>query len=267
LAFIYEASGESEEAYQYLQKMQDISKAVGGRNLIHITDACFARVSIRLGDLGWAEQWVDRRRPCKERSFSFCLAVEHIAHAELMYWKGQYWEAARVLENLRYRCVREHILEAVLEVDLLYSAVLHALNYCDRARTIMEQALTFSETEGYIRPLVNFSPIISPILIDMAGSLPSHQKPSHIMTILEACGIDKISDVRPNEHVGDLTRRESEILGLMTAGLRDKEIANKTFLSLHTVKTHTKHIFQKLKVGSRVQAIRRAEELRFLKDR
>jgi LuxR family maltose regulon positive regulatory protein len=53
----------------------------------------------------------------------------------------------------------------------------------------------------------------------------------------------------------DLTPREYEVLGLVAAGHRNPEIAAQLYLSEKTVKTHVNHIFTKLGVTSRVQAV------------
>ncbi len=53
----------------------------------------------------------------------------------------------------------------------------------------------------------------------------------------------------------ELTARESEVLGLMANGRRNHEIAAQLFLSEKTVKTHINHIFMKLGVTDRVQAV------------
>ncbi len=60
-----------------------------------------------------------------------------------------------------------------------------------------------------------------------------------------------------NRHLpGDqLTQRELEILGLIVEGLSNAEIAQKLFLSLATVKVHTRNIYGKLGVNSRTQAV------------
>ncbi|MHB8625810.1 MAG: ATP-binding protein [Aggregatilineales bacterium] len=52
-----------------------------------------------------------------------------------------------------------------------------------------------------------------------------------------------------------LTQRELEILGLIVEGLSNAEIAQKLFLSSATVKVHTRHIYGKLGVNSRTQAV------------
>jgi DNA-binding NarL/FixJ family response regulator len=55
-----------------------------------------------------------------------------------------------------------------------------------------------------------------------------------------------------------LTERELEILRLAAIGLRNKEIADRLFLSLRTVEGHLSHVFNKLGVASRTEAIMQA---------
>ena len=57
----------------------------------------------------------------------------------------------------------------------------------------------------------------------------------------------------PN-HEG-LTQREQEMLQLIAEGLIVKEIADRTNVSTSTVRTHIRHIYEKLHVRSRVEAV------------
>lgn len=61
-----------------------------------------------------------------------------------------------------------------------------------------------------------------------------------------------------------ISKREYEVLGLMSEGLSNQEIAEKLFVSLSTVKTHSSNLFAKLDARRRTQAIQRAKELRLL---
>jgi LuxR family maltose regulon positive regulatory protein len=64
-----------------------------------------------------------------------------------------------------------------------------------------------------------------------------------------------------------LSERELEILGLVAAGLTNPEIASRLFLSLNTVKVHTRNIYGKLGVHNRTQAVARARALGILSSR
>lgn len=54
---------------------------------------------------------------------------------------------------------------------------------------------------------------------------------------------------------GVLTEREIEVLQLATWGMSNQEIADRLVLSLHTIQAHLGHIFNKLQVGSRTEAV------------
>ncbi len=56
-----------------------------------------------------------------------------------------------------------------------------------------------------------------------------------------------------------LTKRENDILNGIAEGLTDKGLADRLFLSPHTVRTHLKNIYEKLHVHSKVEAVMRAK--------
>jgi RNA polymerase sigma factor (sigma-70 family) len=60
-----------------------------------------------------------------------------------------------------------------------------------------------------------------------------------------------------NEFFQELSRREQEILELLAKGYHYKEIADKLFLSIETIRTHIRHIYEKLQVNSRVEALKK----------
>ncbi len=58
-----------------------------------------------------------------------------------------------------------------------------------------------------------------------------------------------------------ITPRELDVLEQMAQGLSNQEIAEKLFVSLNTVKTHSSNVFSKLDAQRRTQAIQKAKEL------
>jgi two-component system, NarL family, response regulator LiaR len=61
-----------------------------------------------------------------------------------------------------------------------------------------------------------------------------------------------------------ISKREMEVLELIAQGLSNQEIAEKLFVSLNTVKTHSSNLFVKLDVKRRTQAVQKAKELRII---
>lgn len=62
---------------------------------------------------------------------------------------------------------------------------------------------------------------------------------------------------KTNDFFQALSRREQEILEQLSKGYRYKEIADKLFISTDTVRTHIRHIYEKLQVNSRVEALKK----------
>lgn len=63
----------------------------------------------------------------------------------------------------------------------------------------------------------------------------------------------------------NLSKRELEVLNLMSEGLSNQEIAEKLFVSLNTIKTHNSKLFEKMEVKRRTQAVDLAKKIQIIK--
>jgi DNA-binding NarL/FixJ family response regulator len=61
-----------------------------------------------------------------------------------------------------------------------------------------------------------------------------------------------------SHHAEGLTKREVELLELLSKGFRYKDIAEKLFISTDTVRTHVRNVYLKLQVNSKIEAINKA---------
>jgi LuxR family maltose regulon positive regulatory protein len=79
---------------------------------------------------------------------------------------------------------------------------------------------------------------------------------------------EKPEPLRPQDPdsvlVEPLSEREIEVLHLIAEGLTNPEIAARLYLSLNTVKVHTRNIYGKLGVNNRTQALAKGRELGIL---
>lgn len=80
---------------------------------------------------------------------------------------------------------------------------------------------------------------------------------------ISARGTDFIINEEAMNELG-ISKRELEVLQLMAEGLSNQEIAERLFVSLNTIKTHTSNLFEKLEVKRRTQAVEKAKRLNLI---
>jgi DNA-binding NarL/FixJ family response regulator len=69
--------------------------------------------------------------------------------------------------------------------------------------------------------------------------------------------VHSFHETAPGVDTSPLTDRENEILSFLSKGFANKEIADKLEISIPTVRTHLRHIYEKLHVRSRTEAVAR----------
>ena len=95
--------------------------------------------------------------------------------------------------------------------------------------------------------------------------------PAYVSKLLTAFSTTEADPTVPSQRqvperelVEALSEREIEVLQLIAEGLTNPEIAARLYLSLNTVKVHTRNIYGKLGVNKRTQAVTRARALGIL---
>ena len=160
-----------------------------------------------------------------------------------------------------------------LRVTVLEAIALYAHREKDMAVQLLGDALTLAEPGGFIRLFVDEGPPMAQLLSEAAAR---GIRPDYMNRLLAAFGdltkdegpttklASSVARSGPSSMVEPLSQRELEILQLIAQGLSNREIGERLFLALDTVKGHNRRIFGKLQVQSRTEAIARARELGLL---
>jgi DNA-binding NarL/FixJ family response regulator len=122
----------------------------------------------------------------------------------------------------------------------------------------LHRAVALAEPEGWVRVFVDEGPAIDSLL---RAAAQRGVAPAQIRRLLAATTRTEVGTPDGHSLIDPLSGRELDVLRLLGSELSGPEIARELFVSLHTVRTHTKHIYSKLGVTSRRAAVRRAAEL------
>jgi len=147
----------------------------------------------------------------------------------------------------------------------------YSLRNMPAALVILSQALTMAEPQGYVRLFVDEGEPMQELLEILKGesSAVIRKYVEKLLAVFEKVPDNKSRTIKAGEVsssalVDPLSGRELEVLRLMAAGLKYKEVAEKLVISVNTVRHHTRNIYSKLNVNNRAQAIARGIEMNLL---
>ena len=161
---LHRAAGEYEHAFECIRQMRNYAVKLDIPQIADSADACAAQLAIDQDNLSAAGLWFKRRNLRLDERFSLLFAMECLSLARLHYAQKKYPQADALLKSLRNRFLKRGLAELVLQIDILQSAALYMMNQHETAEAILKETLAFAETEGYLRPFINESKLIGPIL-------------------------------------------------------------------------------------------------------
>lgn len=172
--------------------------------------------------------------------------------------------AIKLLEPLLVDAKKAGREDKRLEILILLSLGYHITDNIEKSKKLLGKAMSLSESNGFIRSFIDEGEKAAEILkqTSVIGKLQDYKN-----KILEAFTSDKTRNEEtsfsssPQPLIEDLSKREFEVLQLIAQGLSNREICEKLFLAIDTVKGHNRRIYGKLGVNNRTSAIRKASSL------
>ena len=264
LGAVQQAQGEAGSGAAHLPR-------AGSEGGLHGVGAC--------GHVAGAAAWVRDRGLAvdDEPAYPFDVAYRVLARALIAHSDAV--PAALMLRRWRASASAEGRVGHLLAAQVL-EAVAHAAARDEPAAlAALADALALAAPEGYLRIFLDEGAPIADLLCDAAGRSTAGGPRG------AACGAARVRHplgrcLRPAGHTGPsrspaglsdgaglaepLSGREREVLGLVAAGKPNRAIAEKLFIGVDTVKRHISHIFVKLGVANRTEAVARARALGLL---
>jgi LuxR family transcriptional regulator, maltose regulon positive regulatory protein len=201
------------------------------------------------------------------------LAQAHelpLSQARVHLAQGDTSAALAVLAPYRQQIEAKGWQDERLKVMVLQAVVLHAHGEKDKAVQLLADALELAQPGGFIRLFVDEGMPMAQLLSQAAaqGIMPDYI--AQLLAVFEAetHNGEHTSYLRPaalvQPLIEPLSQRELEVLQLIAQGLSNREIGERLFLALDTVKGHNQKLFGKLHVQRRTEAVARARELGLL---
>jgi LuxR family maltose regulon positive regulatory protein len=280
------AQGDTAAAEAVLAEVRPLVQHGPFAMVARLLEAAEARVHLARGDGGAAVDWA--------AAVAWTAPVEPAALADALRWGAAGVEAAgvtpaRVLVTqgsaagdqallgqaerhleAAWRLAEDHGLGWLrLRVLILRGLLAHARGERATAVGSLAAAVGLAAPEGVLRPFLDEGAPMAALLADLRGAAadgraPAGPVPPAFLGTLLAAIPAREAEARRTGLVEPLSARELEVLRLLAAGRSNAELAAELFVEQSTVKTHLIHLYRKLGVRSRTQAVARARTLQLL---
>ncbi|MET3507833.1 LuxR C-terminal-related transcriptional regulator [Halalkalibacter oceani] len=190
-------------------------------------------------------------------------SIDHsLLHARVSLASGDTHTALKTLTARRRYVVENEWQDEQLKAEILQSLIFHACGEQKQALQTLKHALRIAEPHGFVRLFLDEGLPIVNLLAEAAAQGLLTPYGQRLLLLGRA-------EQRTSENSGakaaplpdPLTAREVEVLQLIAKGLSNRQICDRLFLALSTVKGYNRNIFDKLHVQRRTEAVARARDL------
>ena len=230
-----------------------------------------ARIWVKAGKIKKALNWARDRWLSSDDELSYLREYEHITLARII--KASYeidkdnktiQDAIELLQRLLSAAEKGRRLGSVIEILILLALAHQAQGDTTTALIHLERALAYAKPEGYLRIFLDEGPQMATLLKNAADQGIELDYTQKILFAIESFIQEDCS--KPNQSlVALLSDRELEVLQLVAQGLTNREISERLYLALDTIKGHNRRIFAKLGAQNRTEAVTLAQESGLLK--
>ncbi|UCF97321.1 MAG: hypothetical protein JSV89_19430 [Spirochaetaceae bacterium] len=236
-----------------------------------LAEAWQARVWLAQERTDMAARWLADRgleADCDSSDFNIFRMFECIVCIRVLIATSKLEEAGRLLSRLHGFAQTNGMVATEIEILILTALAQQAAGNPTEAQSAVDRALELAEKGGFIRIFVDEGPPLARLICEAAARGVSSDHMRRVLAAFPTVEQEKVKS--PTDQKNDfeliepLSDRELEILRLISEGLTNQQIGTKLFISLNTVKTHTRNIYAKLETHTRTQTVSRARGLGLL---
>ncbi|MEL6903061.1 MAG: LuxR C-terminal-related transcriptional regulator [Cyanobacteria bacterium J06606_4] len=273
--------GELDDALKLLEEAEQLYHRSPVPNVCPVT-ALKTRIWIQQGRLTEALGWVREQGLSINDELSYSREFEYITLARVLIAQYRhiptdktFQKAIALLAQLYSAAEAGGRSGSMIEILILQAIINEAQGNISSALPFLERALTLAEAEGYLRIFVNEGQPMARLLYETLAcesrSRETTPDSNYVQRVLAAFSLNDLEQKRPlktqSQTAGllePLSKREIEVLDLIAEGQTNQEIATTLFLSVNTVKVHTRNIYGKLDAHHRAGAVAKARALGIL---
>jgi LuxR family maltose regulon positive regulatory protein len=254
-----------------LEAIQEVKQLARGYNLVPMIaqlKPSEVRLILAQGDASTASRWAEDSGLHADDEFDYTQRDQYTTLARVLIAQDKCDESLRLLTRLQEAANAGGRADHAIRLLVLQSLAHQVQGDTDQAVSALEQVLSLAEPEGYVRVFANEGPAMAALLREAAarGIATGYvNKLLAAFSVPEYESVEKTLSSTPTQTlIEPLSEREIEVLQLVAAGKSNQEIADELVIAVSTVKSHTNHIYGKLDVRGRTQAVARARELGLL---
>jgi LuxR family transcriptional regulator, maltose regulon positive regulatory protein len=278
LAWIRQHRGDRAGALDAIGQAERLQLSPEIVGLINPVPAERARLALAQGDVEAAVDWVRARGLTAEDDPGYPREREYLLLARVLLVEQAPEPALGLLERLCARAVAQGRTASIIEIRALQALARSAGGDQPGGLAALAEVLALAAPEGYLRVFVDEGPPMAALLRELVdrrqerSAAPAAVPRDYLARLVEAferAGLPVRPPVRRGGVVvaglvEPLSPRELEVLRLLADGTPNRAIAKELVITLDTVKRHVSHLFSKLGVANRTQAVARARELGLL---
>jgi LuxR family maltose regulon positive regulatory protein len=218
---------------------------------------CEANIRLSQGDIAFVHRWAEAQSLSPDTDPQYMRIEQHLVYARLLIVQGRLPDARRLLARLERFTRDRGLYRWSIVVHILQALTAMRLGDATLAGECLARAVREAAPEGYTRAFLDEDPSILSLLPGVHDVAPAFV--GRLLAEANLAQPDRALAAQPL--IEPLSERELEVLGLIAAGLQNKEIASELTITLGTVKRHINNIYGKLGVHHRIKAIAKAREL------